>query len=97
MRHGKGRHETPSFHFISGGASAALSLPVRAQSRGKLPVIGFNSATAELYQFNVAAFRRMQEAGLVDGKDVTIEYRWAGGDYDRLVAWPRNSSIVALP
>jgi putative ABC transport system substrate-binding protein len=52
------------------------------------PVIGFlNSATPELYEFNVAAFRQgLQEAGFVEGRNVAIEFRWARGDYDRLPA-----------
>jgi putative ABC transport system substrate-binding protein len=53
-----------------------------------MPVVGFlNSATEELYEFNLAAFRQgLAAAGFVEGKNVRIEYRWARGDYDRLPA-----------
>ncbi len=52
------------------------------------PVIGFlNSATPELYEFNVAAFRKgLEELGYVEGRNVAIKYRWARGNYDRLPA-----------
>ncbi len=62
-------------------------LAVHAQTAA-IPVVGFlNSATPELYEFNVAAFRKgLEELGYVEGKNVAIEYRWARGDYDRLPA-----------
>lgn len=71
------------------GALAALAAGVRAESR---PVIGFlNSATPQLYEFNVAAFREgLQEAGFIDGKNLTIEFRWAEGSYDRLPVLARE-------
>jgi len=71
--------------FVAVAAAAALQ-GAGARAQGAGPAIGFlNSATPELYEFNVAAFRQgLQEAGFVDGRDVTIEFRWARGDYDRL-------------
>ena len=77
--------------FVAALAATALQCAgVRAQPAR--PVIGFlNSATPKLYTFNVEAFRQgLQEQGFVDGKNVTIEFRWAEGDYERLPALARE-------
>jgi putative ABC transport system substrate-binding protein len=62
-------------------------LAARAQQPA-LPVIGFlDGWYQEGFEPYVAAFREgLSETGYVEGKRVTIEYRWAQGDYNRLPA-----------
>ena len=70
-------------------AGCALSSPllVRAQ-QASTPVVGFLSSRSAKDSANVlAAFREgLAEAGFVEGKNVTIDFRWADGRYDQLAA-----------
>jgi putative ABC transport system substrate-binding protein len=74
--------------FIAGlGGAAAWPLASHAQ-QPPLPAIGFVSARSPddstLYG---ATFRRgLSEAGYLEGRNVTVEYRWLEGRYDRLPA-----------
>ena len=52
-----------------------------------MPVIGFLSGGSPdaVWAGLVTGFRReLNETGFVDGQNVSIEYRWAEGQYDRL-------------
>jgi len=67
------------------GAAAARPLAAQAQQPA-LPVVGFlNSRGAGENETILVAFRRgLQEAGYIEGQNVTIEYSWADNHYDRL-------------
>jgi putative ABC transport system substrate-binding protein len=73
------------FMALVGGAAVAATSPARAQQPA-MPVVGFlNGASADGYAPMVVAFRQgLKEAGYIDGQNVTIEFRWAEGHYDRL-------------
>ena len=67
------------------GSAAAWPLAAHAQQPA-MPVIGFlHSGSAEPYAGRLAAFRQgLSDAGLIERKDCTIEFRWAEGNYERL-------------
>jgi putative ABC transport system substrate-binding protein len=73
------------FIALLGGAATALPLAARAQQPGKIPTIGFLSAsTAAAEGARRTAFvQRLGEFGWVEGRSVMIEYRAAEGIVER--------------
>ena len=73
--------------ILSGAAMAPLVWPddALAQQPRNSPTIGFlGTTTPTIWSANVAAFQnRLRELGWIDGRNVSIEYRWAQGRDDR--------------
>src|SRR5580704_15737281 len=90
--------------FIAGlGSAVAWPRVVRAQQPA-LPVVGYvGVGSADAYAGYVAAFRKgLGETGYVEGQNVTVEYHWLEGQYDRLPALVadlvrRQVAVIATP
>ena len=67
--------------------TAAWPLTVRAQQQAK-PVIGYlhTGLPSPYAQLTASFLQGLKEAGYIDGQNVSIEYRWAEGQFDRLPA-----------
>jgi putative ABC transport system substrate-binding protein len=70
---------------LLGSAAAAWPLAARAQ-QGPMPIVGFlDSGAPEPSVAYVAAYRKaLEEVGFVEGRNITIEYRWAHNEVGRL-------------
>jgi len=74
--------------LLGGTAASSLLRPRAARAQQPAPaVIGFlNSGSVDGYRNLLIAFRKgLAETGFVDGQNLTIEYRWAEGRFERLL------------
>jgi putative ABC transport system substrate-binding protein len=91
------------FITLLGGTVAAGPLVARAQQPA-LPVVVFiRDGSAEASARFAAAFRKgLGEVGFIEGQNVTVEYHWLAGQYDRLPALVadlvrRQVAVIAAP
>ena len=83
--------------FINLIAGSAITWPLVARAQQlAIPVVGFLGAEAyEPWAERVEAFRQsLSEAGFVEGRNVTIEYRWANGQHVQLPILAPNWSAA---
>jgi putative ABC transport system substrate-binding protein len=91
------------FITLLGGAAASWPLAARAQQPA-LPVVGFIAGGAPDVPPNYgAAFRKgLNEAGYIEGQNLTVDYHWLDGQYDRLPSViadfiRRRVAVIASP
>jgi ABC-type uncharacterized transport system substrate-binding protein len=82
-----GQLKRRDFITLLGGAAAAWPLAARAQQQ-QTPVIGILSSRSRATDALLLAVIRqgLNDTGFVEGRNVSIEYRWAEGNYNRLTA-----------
>jgi ABC-type uncharacterized transport system substrate-binding protein len=89
--------------FIKAIAGSAVAWPLAARAQ-QLPVVGsLNGSTPDASARYAAAFRKgLSETGNVEGRDVTVEYYWLEGQYERVSAViadlvRRRVAVIASP
>ena len=91
--------------FITMAGATAASWPVAARAQqSALPVVGFISGVSAdaSARFAIAFREGLNETGAIEGKTVTVEYYWLGGQFDHLPALVgdlvrRQVAVIATP
>lgn len=85
-------------------AAAAAAWPLAVLAQQPMPVVGYlGSASPEAWAARLKAFRQgLSEAGFDEGRNLTVEYRWAEGNLDRLPQLAselvvRNVAVLVTP
>jgi putative ABC transport system substrate-binding protein len=83
---GCGRVRRRDFVKVIAGSAATWPLALRAQQARKVRSIGYLKPNTELSARGYIFVQGLRELGYVDGKNIIIEYRFAGGKFKRLPA-----------
>ena len=91
--------------LLGGVAASSLLRPLGARAQQPAPpVVAFiNGGSPDISALYAAAFRKgLNEAGVIEGQNVTVEYHWLEGHYDRLPALMadlvrRQVAVIATP
>jgi len=90
--------------FISLLGSAAAAWPLAASAQQPMPVIGVLSPRSPAVDVPLIAVIRqgLNDTGFFEGRNVTLDYRWADGQYDRLTALAadlvrRQVAVIVAP
>ncbi len=88
--------------FIKAVAGSAMTWPLVVRAQQAMPVIGFlNAGARDVILPRMDGFRKgLSENGYVEGRNVTIEFRWGEGQFDQLPAMAtdlvrHNATVIA--
>ena len=85
--------------FITLIGGAAVSWPLDARGQQPVPVVGLvGGGGGDISTRYVTAFRKgLNETGIIEGQNATVEYHWLEGQYDRLPSLRRRVAVIATP
>jgi putative ABC transport system substrate-binding protein len=88
--------------FIKAGVGAVTVWPLTARAQQPTPVVGFVNAGSSDAPLAAAFSKGLNETGYVESHNITVEYHWLDGKFDRLPALMadlvhRRVAVIATP